>query len=109
MTDATRESLVQQMITRVRPVLQESAVNSEAERRLAPAAVNALIEAGILRAFVPEAYNGAELGAVYGIRLFEELARIDSAAAWVGMISAAGAWLTVVLPPKAADEMFADP
>jgi alkylation response protein AidB-like acyl-CoA dehydrogenase len=109
MTDATRESLVQQMLQRVGPVLRDSAATSEAERRLAPEAMNALIEAGILRAFVPAAYGGAELGAVYSIKLFEELAAIDSAAAWVGAISAAGAWLTVVLPPEAADEMLADP
>jgi alkylation response protein AidB-like acyl-CoA dehydrogenase len=46
---------------------------------------------------------------VQGTRLFEELAVVDSAAAWVGMICAAGAWLTVLLPPRAADEMLADP
>src|SRR5207302_4703876 len=100
---------VQQIVERVAPVLRKSAATSEAERRLAPEAMNALIEAGILRAFLPTAYGGAELGAVYGIKLFEELATVDSAAAWVGMISASGAWLTVVLPPQAADEMLADP
>src|SRR5262245_36298132 len=107
--DATRGSLVQQMVTQVEPALRSTAATSEAERRLAPAAMDALIDAGIPRAFLPAQYHGAELSAVYGVKLFEQLATIDSAAAWVGMISAAGAWLTVVLPPAAADEMFADP
>jgi alkylation response protein AidB-like acyl-CoA dehydrogenase len=109
MTTAAREQVVQQMIMQVGPVLRESAATSEAERRLAPEAMNALIEAGVLRAFVPAVYGGSELGAVDGAKLFEGLAAFDSAAAWVGAISAAGAWLTVVLPPQAADEMFADP
>lgn len=109
MRDATREALVQQLVQRVAPVLRESAATSEAERRLAPEAMNALIDAGILRALVPAVYGGAELGAVYGVKLFEELAYVDSAAAWVGILAASGAWLTVVLPPQAADEIFADP
>jgi alkylation response protein AidB-like acyl-CoA dehydrogenase len=108
-TDSAREALVRQMVQQVEPVLRRSAAESEAERRLAPEAMNALIDAGILRAFVPAQYHGAELGAVSGVRLFEDLGYIDSAAAWVGMISAAGAWLTVVLPPQAADEMLGDP
>ena len=100
MTDTAREALVQQMVKQVEPVLRASAPISEAERRLAPQAMDALIDAGILRALVPPVYHGADLGAVYGIKLFEELAYIDSAAAWVAFISAAGAWLPIVLPPN---------
>lgn len=109
MMTTTRESLVQEMIERVGPVLRESAATSEAERRLAPEALEALINAGIFRALVPAAYHGAELGPVSGIQLFEELASIDSAAAWVGAIGAAGAWLIALLPRQAADEILGDP
>jgi hypothetical protein len=40
MTDATRESLVHQMVAKVESVLRSSAAISEAERRLAPEAMN---------------------------------------------------------------------
>jgi alkylation response protein AidB-like acyl-CoA dehydrogenase len=71
--------------------------------------MNALIDAGVLRAFLPAVYGGADLDAVTGLRMFEELAYNDSAAAWVGFISSAGAWLTVVLPQRGGDELLADP
>jgi indole-3-acetate monooxygenase len=107
--DAVREARMQEMISEVEPVIRSAASFAENNRRLAPEAVEALIDAGIPRAVLPQAYQGAQLGGVYGVRLFEELARIDSAAAWVGAISVVGAWLTVVLPESAADEMLADP
>jgi len=106
---ATREARMWDLVRQVAPALRASAAASEAARQLAPEAMAALVDAGIVRALLPAAYGGAELGPVYGIRLFEELATIDSAASWVGMISAAGAWLTVLLPPAAADEMLGDP
>ena len=59
-------------------------------------------------AFVPAAYHGSELGPVYGVSLFEELATIDSAAAWVGAINAAAAWLLALFPRAAADEILGD-
>jgi alkylation response protein AidB-like acyl-CoA dehydrogenase len=96
------------LVQQVAPALRASSAASEAARQLAPEAMEALIEAGILRALLPAAYGGAELGAVRGVQLFEELATIDAAASWVGMLAAAGAWLTVLLPPEAADEMLAD-
>jgi alkylation response protein AidB-like acyl-CoA dehydrogenase len=104
-----REARMRELVRQVAPVLRATAAASEEARQLAPEAMAALGEAGILRAFLPPAYGGAELGPVYGIRLFEELATVDSAASWVGMIAAAGAWLTILLPPRAADEIIADP
>jgi alkylation response protein AidB-like acyl-CoA dehydrogenase len=106
---ATRDATVQELVQRVAPALRASAAASEAARQLSPAAMDAMIDAGILRALLPAVYGGAELGPVAGIRLFEELAMIDAAAAWVAMIAAAGAWLLVLLPPKAAEEILADP
>lgn len=106
---ATRNDRVHELVQQVAPALRATAAASEAARQLAPEAMAALIDAGILRAFLPAAYGGAELGPVAGIQLFEELGTIDGAAAWVAMIAAAGAWLTVLLPPQAADEILADP
>jgi alkylation response protein AidB-like acyl-CoA dehydrogenase len=108
-TTLTREARVQELVQQVAPVLRASAAASEGARQLASEAMAALVDAGILRALLPAAYNGAELGPVHGIRLFEELATVDTASAWVAMISAAGAWLTILLPPRGTDEILADP
>jgi alkylation response protein AidB-like acyl-CoA dehydrogenase len=107
--DAVRESRMQEMIARVAPVIRSTAATSESARKPAPEVIGALIDARIPRALLPARYKGAELGAVYGVKLCEELAQIDSTAAWVSAIAMAGAWFTVVLPESAADEMLADP
>src|ERR1700738_1868619 len=106
---ATRERRVQELVDTVAPVLVVSRAESEAARRLAPEAMNALVDAGVLRALVPAVYNGSQLGPVHGVKLFEELAYFDGAAAWVGAINAAATWLLSLLPPQAADEILADP
>ena len=109
MTTTTREGYVEDLVRSVAPALRASAAASEAARQLAPEAMDVLLNAGILRALLPAAYGGAELGAVGGHKLLEELASIDSAASWSAMIGAAGAWLTLLLPSPAADEILADP
>lgn len=97
------------MVARAAPALRASAAASESARSLAPAAMDAMIDAGIPRAFLPAAYGGAALGPVHGVQLFEELAMTDSAAAWVGAITAAGTWLTILLPPTGGEALLADP
>jgi len=109
MTTDARAARMRELVQLVAPALRASRATSEAARRLAPEAMDALIDAGILRALVPAVYHGSELGPVSGVQLFEELATVDSAAAWVGAISAAAAWLLALLPSQAADEMLADP
>lgn len=109
MTGSTRGTLVDELVKRVEHVLRDSAATSEAERRLAPEAMNALIDAGIFRSHLPVAYGGAELSPSEGMRLIEELSYIDSAAGWVTAICASVPALTAILPPQGADEMFADP
>lgn len=109
MAAQSAEQRMREMVERAGPKIRDAAAASESGGRLAPEAMDALIDAGVLRAFLPPVYGGAELGPVNGTKLFEELATYDSAAAWVGMISSAGAWLTILLPPRAADEMLGDP
>ena len=109
LTATASEARMQELVDKVAPILRATTAVSEDRRRLAPEAMDALVDAGILRALVPAAYGGSELGPVYGVKLFEELAYVDSAAAWVGAISAAAAWLLSLLPPRAADDVLGDP
>ena len=67
------------MIAQVEPVVRQHAAAAEAERRLPPEVMNALIDAGMFRTWVPRAYGGLEMVAVPALHMFEELTRIDSA------------------------------
>ena len=71
------------MIAQVEPVVRKHAAHAEANRRLAPEVIDALHDAGVLRSLMPRAYGGLEMDMVDALRLYEGIARIDSAAGWI--------------------------
>jgi alkylation response protein AidB-like acyl-CoA dehydrogenase len=82
---------VQELIDAARalaPLIQAHADESERERRLAPAVVDALYEAGLFRMFVPERFGGAGLDYVQGMAVIEEVAAADGSAGWNHAIGA---------------------
>jgi alkylation response protein AidB-like acyl-CoA dehydrogenase len=97
------------MVAQVEPVLRKYAAQAEAERRLAPETIAALHDAGLLRSMQPRAYGGLELEPITAMRLFEAVARIDSAAGWITANSSGISTLPMFLPPEGADELFAQP
>src|SRR5215207_7307728 len=109
MTTTTATPTVEAIIAQVAPTLRQYAPQAEAERRLAPEAMAALIDAGVTRSLLPKTLGGLELDYVSALRLFEELSYLDSAAGWVSLIAAGIAAFTGLLPPEAAEEIFADP
>src|SRR5207237_6411010 len=100
---------VADLVALVEPTLRQYAAQAEVDRRLAPEAMAALIDAGVTRSQLPRALGGLELDLVSALQLVEELSPVDGAAGWVtliaGIISAFGG----VLPTEAAQEMIADP
>jgi alkylation response protein AidB-like acyl-CoA dehydrogenase len=104
-TTATPEDLVAQ----VEPVLRQYAGRAESERRLAPQAVNAILDAGLLKSLTPRAYGGFEMEPVAALRLFEAVSRIDSAAGWITANSSGIATLPMLLPAEGAAELFSQP
>jgi alkylation response protein AidB-like acyl-CoA dehydrogenase len=98
-----------ELAARVEPVLRQYAPVSEAERRLAPEAMAALVDAGLLRVWTPRVYGGLEMDPVTSLQLFEAISRIDSAAGWIAGNSSGYATLGALLPQEGTDEMFADP
>jgi hypothetical protein len=97
------------VVKRLEPVLRENAMVADAERNLPQAAMAAMMEAGIFRTWMPRAFGGLEMALTPAIQLFEEIARIDSAAGWIASNSCAITPLCQGLPDAGATEICADP
>jgi alkylation response protein AidB-like acyl-CoA dehydrogenase len=92
----------------IRPLVKEHADDAEAHRRLSALVYDAMERAGLFAMLAPKAYGGLEVHPVEAMRVWEAVARIDSAAAWnLAMnqaISAFAAWL----PVEGVRELFRD-
>ena len=81
----------------------------EHERRLPDEAVQALDDAGMFRLSVPRQLDGHELPLSLQLRIIEELARGDAAAAWCVMIASTTGLLAGYMPDGAAKTVFGQP
>jgi indole-3-acetate monooxygenase len=72
------------------PLIQSCADESERERRLAPAVVDAFHDAGLFRLQVPERFGGAGLDPIGALSIYEEVAAADGSAGWNLAIGAGG-------------------
>jgi alkylation response protein AidB-like acyl-CoA dehydrogenase len=93
-------------VDRVRPVVEAYAEEAEAQRALADPVYDAMVDAGLFRTLAPKAFGGLELHPTEAYRVFEALARIDSAAAWCLQISAAIGGFARWLPKGGGEEVF---
>jgi indole-3-acetate monooxygenase len=109
MTTHTETTSPEEIVTQIEPTLRRFAPQAEAERRLAPEAMTAMVDAGVFRSLVPRAYGGLELNPVAALSMFEAIARIDSAAGWLAANQSGIATLGSLLPAEGSAEMFADP
>lgn len=83
-------------VKKIEPILRMRAAEAESERRLPTAVVEAMREQGLFRLWKPRAFGGYEVDPMTAFRVFEEVARIDSAAGWCLQLSCGaepfGAW-----------------
>jgi alkylation response protein AidB-like acyl-CoA dehydrogenase len=86
------------------PLIRAHAEESERERRLAPAVVDALHDAGLFRMYVPERFGGPGLDYVEGMRVIEETAHADGSAGWNLAIGAGTMSFAAMLDDDAAIE-----
>jgi alkylation response protein AidB-like acyl-CoA dehydrogenase len=103
----TTEALLES-VARIEPILREHTGEAESRRRLSDVAAGAMKEAGLYRMWIPRAYGGLEVDPMTAHRVFEEVARIDSAAAWNLSIFAATALFSAFLDEKGAAEIYGD-
>lgn len=95
-------------VKRIRPVIEENAADAEAERQLSNVAYEAMYDAGLFAMLAPKAYGGLELHPVDTMRVWEAVARIDSAAAWNLVMTQAVGGFAARLPAEGVQEIFGD-
>lgn len=91
------------------PLFREHAEANEANGRLDPAVVSAMLEGNLFGLFAARELGGADLRPSDAIRVIEEVAYADAATSWVmfaaGMAIGAA---SVYLPDQAAKDLFSD-
>ena len=101
------DSLIE-AVEAIRPILEQHAPQSEADRRLADASYDAMLHAGLFRMLSPRAFGGMELAPVEAYKVWEAVSRIDSAAGWNLQVANGVASFAVWLPPEGGEQVFAD-
>jgi alkylation response protein AidB-like acyl-CoA dehydrogenase len=91
------------------PLIQQSSDAIERERRLTPAVVDALVEAGLFRMLLPRVYQGGETEPMTFVQVLEEIARNDASTAWCLGQTGVCAMAAAYLPPESARAIWGDP
>lgn len=100
------------LLESVRAVGEEAdrrALEIESLRRLPDDIADALIDTGLFRAWIPEAYGGDEADLLTVIDAVEELAFFDGSTAWCGMIGATTSAASAFLTADWAERIYGDP
>jgi alkylation response protein AidB-like acyl-CoA dehydrogenase len=90
------------------PIIRDHAEATERDPRLAPPVLAAMRQAGLFRMFTPRALGGLEVDPVTVARVAEEIASVDSAAAWALQAGNTGSWWAARFPEDGIAELFAD-
>ena len=89
------------------PLIREHSSEGESNRRVPAAVIQAMKNAGLVRMMTPKSLGGNELDPVTSARIFEEVARFDSAASWILQAANSGDFYCARLPDAGAEEIYA--
>jgi alkylation response protein AidB-like acyl-CoA dehydrogenase len=92
----------------IAPAVEAAGPASEAARRVAPEAVEAMTDAGIWRILRPERYGGFEAGLRAQLDTSTVMARAYPAAGWVQLVLGAHIWVLGAFPSDCQDEVFGE-
>ena len=106
MTDDTGRDALLDQVKQIAPIIRRHADEAEQQRRLSQPVVDAMIQAGFYRMARPRAFGGLELDPITIFRVVEEIARIDSAAAWNLQISVGAHTQLAWFPDEGAAEVL---
>lgn len=85
------------------------AAEADALARLPDPLVQALVEAGLFRLWIPKSCGGFELPLVGALKVYEAAAALDGSVGWAVMIGSGGGLFAAYLESDVAREMFAAP
>ena len=100
------ESQLFEKVRELAPIIREHAATAEQERRLPKPVLQALIAGGFQRMLTPRSLGGFELDPVSCASIVEEIAGIDSAAAWALQAPNVNAWWASKLSDQGAEEFY---
>jgi indole-3-acetate monooxygenase len=89
------------------PLVAEHSAEGERNRRVPEAVIRAMKDAGLFRMMTPKSIGGLEADPVTSARVFEEVARFDSAASWILQAANSGDFYCARLPDEGAEEIYA--
>jgi len=81
----------------------------EATRRVPPALVQAMADAGLFRPYLPQAMGGLELPPLTVFRVIEEISKVDGSVGWCTMIASGVSLLGGWLRPDVGRALFGQP
>src|SRR5687768_12643402 len=90
------------------PLIAGHSAESERHRRVPAKVIQAMKDAGLFRMMTPKSLGGLELDPVTSARVFEEVARFDSAASWILQAANSGDFYCARLPDEGAEEIYAN-
>jgi indole-3-acetate monooxygenase len=90
------------------PLIAAHSAEGERDRRVPAAVIQAMRDAGLIRMMTPKSLGGLELDPVTSARVFEEVARFDSAASWILQAANSGDFYCARLPDDGAEEIYAN-
>jgi alkylation response protein AidB-like acyl-CoA dehydrogenase len=93
----------------VAAVIGEQRAWQEENRRMAPEVFDALRAAGLWGIYKPAELGGLECDPVTGLRVFEEMSRIEPSVGWAVANQAGIDTFGVLLPEEGAKEVYGDP
>jgi alkylation response protein AidB-like acyl-CoA dehydrogenase len=93
----------------LREVIWAARAETEANSRLAPSVIEALVGAGLNRLVVPASFGGYEAPAPVILQVYEELGSVEASAAWIVWNNQLGCIAVRHLGEAARSELFSDP
>lgn len=109
MDTTTAELQLFEAISKLAGALREGGDIGEIQRDLPAETISLLRDNGFFRIWIPRALGGMELHPTAAARVFEELAKIDSAAAWSVSNSTVVASFFQIFSDAGIAEMFTEP
>ena len=95
-------------VERIAPAIRAAADEAERARRLPPALLDALHEAGLFRMLLPRRFGGAEMPLPRYMPVIEAVAKIDGSAAWCLGQGNGCAMTAAFLDPSISREIWGD-